>query len=939
MTWKIELRVKAHEGFLGTQWFLIRKRFIKVDSDRISARGSQAAALHTHQEPSKVSDFSKPKGSLSEGVSDLTSAVDDFNRVHSEELRWSNSPPLTEDELVASLWWQYGQSNLTEELKEVVREVALTRTLPKGWSLGLRLTKWGNDEFWETPEQTKSIEIELQRGDGKLIRIRSQYVASRLITSWNYRSESPLRSAIDKFNSQYTTTEPAITCDEVVAAISTLMEKSPSEQAKSHGLTEESIHALRRIAMMHEMGEYKFERVQSFDLADGGKFSVWTVRLTSPKRGHDGKTQSFEIRTRFLKVASDPISLLTGSSQLSILRGSADERPPAEMALLEARIRDAKAENAESLPALLKDRENLLQRAFLAAKAKYEAGQIGIDPFSAWVAELVDAKFATRIAADGHAELHASVPQDDASIMLIEDLFVMQKNFGPNHPSLLPLRDKVLKLRFDHAFAEAGIQKRLFELNRERQQLLKDRSAGHPSLMENSLRHEALTGIRSGSFPKMLKMFIETDPRRTNLLPKELQGQWIVESATTGDGHPLDIPSPSTLSIFNSTIDWHWGEQAREAYVVNGVNVNGKQSLVDLHWRAVAPNMQGGAATGDVQWLVEYRDNKLWIVRLDQPESPVPDSVDNIRPGHTRFILKRAEPYSLSGDTIQLRKEVERLKTTVRGFQSQEKQVTHVRQLPFPKEMQGVWRIKEAFKGVVEKNGRIALAQYENQIITISDSTMFLQSNVVGNYWYLSRLDSSSSTMQVDLSVRSGSDSVYKTFACLLEIQDNKLYLVRAESPGFPRPQSVQELRRGETCFVMTRIGDSPMTPGEVIQVAKETLFEKEDRTVRFKVESVHAPFVLGEPSDGHREGELHLDCRPDPHDFSLDQFLVVLTAECQKKLHSEGVEDITKHFLGKTITAKGPVRGVEYTARAMRGEHFHLIVDDPTKLIVEKSE
>ncbi len=36
---------------------------------------------------------------------------------------------------------------------------------------------------------------------------------------------------------------------------------------------------------------------------------------------------------------------------------------------------------------------------------------------------------------------------------------------------------------------------------------------------------------------------------------------------------------------------------------------------------------------------------------------------------------------------------------------------------------------------------------------------------------------------------------------------------------------------------------------------------------------------------------------------------------------------------------AKGPVRGVEYTARAMRGEHFHLIVDDPSKLIIDKSE
>ncbi len=310
LTWKIELRVKAHEGFLGTQWFLIRKRFIKVDSDRISARRSQAAALHTYQEPANLNDFSKPRASLSEGVSDLATAVDHFNRAHTEKMRSANTPPLTEDELVASLWWQCKQSDLTEELKEVAREVALTRTLPNGWSLGLRLTKWGNDKFWETPEQTKSIEIELQRGDGSLIHVRSQYVASRLITSWNYRSESPLRSAIDKFNSQYTTTEPAITCDEVVAAISTLMESSPSELARSHGLTEESILALRRIAMMHVTWDFAFERIQSDELDDGDKFSVWSVRLVSPMRGHDGKTQSFEIRKRFIKVESERISAI-----------------------------------------------------------------------------------------------------------------------------------------------------------------------------------------------------------------------------------------------------------------------------------------------------------------------------------------------------------------------------------------------------------------------------------------------------------------------------------------------------------------------------------------------------------------------------------------------------------------------------------------------------
>ncbi len=223
-----------------------------------------------------------------------------------------------------------------------------------------------------------------------------------------------------------------------------------------------------------------------------------------------------------------------------------------------------------------------------------------------------------------------------------------------------------------------------------------------------------------------------------------------------------------------------------------------------------------------------------------------------------------------------------------------------------------------------------------NKLLKLSNKKMS------DSHWYLSYLDQSKLPMEVDLSARPADGSAYrssKTYACVMEIQDGRLYLVRAESPGFPRPKSIQELRRGEICFVMTRIGEIPMTPEEVIQVAKETVFEKVDQTVRFQVASIHAPFVSGEPSDGHREGELHLDCQPDPHDFSRDQFMVVLTAECQNKLNSKGVKDITKYFLGQTIMATGPVRGVEYNDREMRGEHFHLIVDDPSKLIFDKSE
>ena len=1389
LTWKIDLAVMSDSGIGWAETFPIRKRFIQVESDRISARMKEPTALHTYKTPSPEVDFSKPKATMSTVASDLASVVNDFNRVHTELLRSSNSPSLTEDELVASLWWQSRQSDLTEELKEFAREIALTRTLPKGWSLGLRLTKWGNDKFWETPEQTKSIEIELKRGDGNLISIRSQYVASRLITSLTYRPDTPLRSAIAKFNSQYTTSEPSVTYDEVVAAISTLMENSPSELASSHGLTEKSIQALRQVAMTHEMADFTFERLQSLELPDGDKFATWTVRLTSPERDHDGKTQSFEIRKRFIKVESDRIlagmnartalqtdkkpvplldfskvkistfesdltaaveefnqlhseklrasnsppltvdelvaslwwqysqselrdeisetvkeivitrklppgwfiklnsrgwelpqlwwqekdfsssaiqinligkkglaatirnqfvssdatsiqppesqlktaievfnkshseeprltldeilaalstlwgkqswyssdelkpstmaaliavmdrqvmngvkiellrsyetgddrfsvwsirlvvqdeqdgstqaftirerfqkvnsfsdemihwgkpsdaglqagfrfkpaqtrylagqvvdveffyrtihgkgleatlpnafhfnkieidlnradgkqrlsvehdrekiiggwrvegigeqptlfknrkirfvdspeevtiarevsddwttnvmlpintkcdiafdvpdfaepskksaSLLTGGTQISILNAGDEKRPPAnpldsktiptlsyesflqteldsvklkynqgvaskeevlkaEMKLVEAKIRTAEAESIASLPALLKEREGILQKAFLAAKNNYESGLIGIDEFSQVVTELVDAKFASRIATEGIAGSLDSVSPNDVSIMLIEEFFVKQKALGGDHPELLQLRDNVLKLRFDHTFDEVGIQKRLFELNRERQQLLKTRSEGHPSLGENLLRQQAVTSLRSGSFPKMLKMLVETDPRRANLLPQEWKGKWLVESATNGDGSLLDVAKGSKLSISNSTLDWQWGEIACEYYLVNGVTVNGQQSLVNLHWRSESPSMQGGAAIGDIQWVVEFRDNKLWIVRLDQPESPVSDSVDIIRPGHSRFVLKREEPDSLSDDTVQAKQKIEL------GNQTEQEQVTNVRRIPFPKEMQGVWRIKEAFYSMGKPNERLTLEKRENQIVTFSESTM---SKMSDSHWYLSYLDQSKLPMEVDLSAWPADGSAYrssKTYACVMEIQDGRLYLVRAESPGFPRPKSIQELRRGEICFVMTRIGEIPMTPEEVIQVAKETVFEKVDQTVRFQVASIHAPFVSGEPSDGHREGELHLDCQPDPHDFSRDQFMVVLTAECQNKLNSEGVKDITKYFLGQTIMATGPVRGVEYNDREMRGEHFHLIVDDPSKLIFDKSE
>ncbi len=1106
LTWKIQLRVKAHEGFLGTQWFLIRKRFIKVESDRISARRSQAAALHTYQEPSNISDFSKPKGATPEGVSDLALAVNNFNLAHTEKMRSANTPPLTEDELVASLWWQYSQSKLREEIHETVKEIVITRKLPLGWSIKLNTHSWTLPQQWwhDKPLSSSAIQINLFGKEGLATTIRNRFISSDI--SSIRPPESALEKAIEEFNMSHSEEEPGLTLDETLAALSTLWDKQ--SWYSYDGLKPSTMDALMAVIDRHEMKGVKIKLLHSYQTAEEDRFDVSAIRL-EVQDDQDGSIQAFTIRERFQKVNSFSDETIHWGKPSDEGLQAGFRFKPAQTRYLSGQVVDVeffyrtiqgkgltatipnifhfnkididvlgndgkqrlsvehdrekiiggwRAEEIGEQPTLFKNRKI----RFVDSPEKLAAAKQIPDDWTTNVMLPINTKCDITFDVPDFAD----TAKKSASLLTGSTQFTIlngsddkrQLGIAPyasatprdNHISFLQSALDSVKLKFDEGIATqeevlsaelellgakiAGTKdvKSLSSLLKQREDAVQraflaadgNQSSVFKSLeilakseniptdriraeanktaqqIENELGREGLW--------RTLELVVHVDlrERRTNAVGRlngnplqpliQLDGDLseLLESTLPMQLRELAIELAQPQGPKWIQVGYSWNIQSSQSFAVHLQQMHERhQSLgVDeafLESTELPNEFSATTSAGLVAFLKETkgmpallafsRDLSISNVAESIEKNLGFDSIDMLNGAFRKWIEEKyalaehltstegvevrtnsqhdSQPFpkviypvdttseaskvdSQSLETMKLRKEVEQLKKLFdRGGSVGGEQLIHVRQLPFPKEMQGVWRIKEAFKGVVEKNGRIALAQYENQIVTISDSTMFLQSNVVGNYWYLSRLDSSSSTMQVDLSVRSGSDSVYKTFACLLEIQGDKLSLVRAESPGFPRPQSVQELRRGEKCFVMTRIGDSPMTPKEVIQVVKEKVFEKEDRTVRFKVELVHAPFVLGEPSDGHREGELHLDCRPDPHDFSLDQFLVVLTAECQKKLLSEGVEDITKHFLGKTITAKGPVRGVEYTARAMQGEHFHLIIDDPSKLIIDPSE
>jgi serine/threonine protein kinase len=581
----------------------IRDRVASIATSAMSestSTESDKRVLHAYNAISPEVDFSKPKATLSTVASDLASVVNDFNRVHTELLRSSNSRPLTVDELVASLWWQYSQSKVREEIRETVKEIVITRKLPPGWFIKLNSREWELPQQWwhEKPLSSSAIQINLIGKEGLATTIRNQFVSSDATSL--QPPESPLKTAIVEFNESHSE-EPDLTLDETLAALSTIWGKQ--SWYSSDGLKPSTMDALMAAIDRHVMKGVKIELLRTFETGDD-RFSVWSIRLVV-QNDQDGSTQAFTIRERFQKVNSFsdetihwgkpsdaglqagfrfkpaqtrylagqvvdveffyrtihgkglaatlpnafhfnkieiellradekqrlsvehdretiiggwrvegigeqptlfknrkirfvdsaeklataqqitddwttnvmlPIntkcdiafdvpdfaddsknsgSLLTGSAQFSVLNGSDEKRPPAilpvaeaipsnthesdlqsvlesvrlnfdqglvtqdevltaEMNLVEAKIRTAEAGNVASLPALLKEREGILQRAFLNAKSKFEAGLIGIDEFSRFVADLIHAKFTSLIVAERLAESLDTVSPNDA---------------------------------------------------------------------------------------------------------------------------------------------------------------------------------------------------------------------------------------------------------------------------------------------------------------------------------------------------------------------------------------------------------------------------------------------------------------------------------------------------------------------------------------------
>jgi hypothetical protein len=288
---------------------------------------------------------------------------------------------------------------------------------------------------------------------------------------------------------------------------------------------------------------------------------------------------------------------------------------------------------------------------------------------------------------------------------------------------------------------------------------------------------------------------------------------------------------------------------------------------------------------------------------------------------------------TIRGSEKEVRKAVEVVKaiqnaTQAASIESSQEQKDSI---AFPLEMRGKWRIRNAMRL------RETITDY-NYIAVFDENGMQIESDKKIDRYRLThwkRLEDGLS-YEADLIWETSDGEVSKLFRCLLEYRGKEMTLLRQENEQFSRPKSMDQLSTSTIKFTMVREEADSIpkrySPLEAIENAQRFANDDQGKPmgVKFRVESVHPPFVPDEDGKhGHAKSELHLDFRSLPADFAQDQFLVVLTQEAINQLNKLGVENIEQHFLGKEIEVTGRVTSTMYTARGMRGDHFHLIVDN----------
>jgi RNA polymerase sigma factor (sigma-70 family) len=172
---------------------------------------------------------------------------------------------------------------------------------------------------------------------------------------------------------------------------------------------------------------------------------------------------------------------------------------------------------------------------------------------------------------------------------------------------------------------------------------------------------------------------------------------------------------------------------------------------------------------------------------------------------------------------------------------------------------------------------------------------------------------------------------------------------VRLESPGMTLTTGRLELEVKEADKPPQNELPKPKVEKKKVYTPDEVMLEQEKArgkaidgskssivTVEFKVQAVTKPTEIKLTTEnaspyvvGHSPDDLSLHPQP-PRKFEEKQFTAILTSKVVKQLQVVGIQDVGKHFVGRTIRISGRIRQHNYSGDEPPIEtHYDLVIED----------
>lgn len=855
-------------------------------------------------------------GTTTKADEPLLVAIDRFNERINKTYPFHDQPPLTKDELVACASW-YGErkQELSTTLKDGITKIAKHYQLPDNWTIVGKYVDMPPDR---TPVQAFHIFLQTDSADEQF-EIRKRFLSppknySLSPTTTEQDGGVSLASAVNRFNAGHNRADgkkqPPLTEDEVVAAIIHRQTMRDNDD-----VSDSLFDRLQNIARTRYLPKgATLEVIPTFGAEGGSTYTIWSIRMTmlQDEAGKEGWTYAFTIREQFVSVKhGDAGSIHWGTPAENGLQAGVRLSPPllsyqfGQKIGVEILYRNVLSKPMPvTLPNFLNYRDYEVEI--------HDKDGANLDVFDCREREIIGGWRVERIGDEPISLRGRPIQLKPAALLGTTKLFSEAGGqvIFPDPGTSYRLQVTVINYASD---TKATLKTGEVEFGVEAsvsQVVTVDKEMGVITIKGTKEEVERTKAIINED--KKLKQITEPDSNRNQEASPSVDHDDSLEGVWEGIHYPEGEKSPDEKRL----------------RIVFANNLLAAFSGAQLLWTATF-SVEPKNSPKSLFYVVDGKPKRgIFEVKEDGLRLCMADEADAMP---TRFGTKHAEFKRLEG--AKARDLVDKLVAAVTKTRETEGPVPkNSMYLPFPKELHGNWRIQDATTLTSKRT------EYIDQNIFIDQYSLLLTAGDHRNHYRLSHWKHSddNQSIEADLTAESPSGQDSKTFRCLLEIRGDELQLLRPQNERLNRPESVDDISSSVTRFTMTResasSGPKVRSPLEAIEIAKRFANADHGKAIRvkFRVASVHLPFVSGGDEDrGHTKAELHLDFRPLPADFAEEQFLVVLTQEAIDRLKKLGIENIEAHFLNKQIEATGRILATTYTARGMPGDHFHLIAND----------